>query len=107
MEGLPAEAPILSPRQRGIKLLGAGKTRLITLYPNVIKSSVYRAIYMNCLQNLLLEITCEAAPRLHPNQLHLQAYEEPFRRSEQMDESGDRCASAQGCVQTNLLYELL
>ncbi len=62
---------------------------------------------MTGLQKVRVEITCEAAPLFHPNPEHLQAYEEPFRRSELMDGSSDRCAFAQGCVQTNLLYELL
>jgi hypothetical protein len=50
--------------------------------------------------------TCVAARRWRPNPLHLQAYEEPFQRNEQMDESNDRCASVPRYVQTILRYEL-
>jgi hypothetical protein len=44
---------------------------------------------------------------MHPSPVHLQAYEEPFQRSEQMDGSNGQCAFAQGCVLTNLLCEQL
>jgi hypothetical protein len=52
-------------------------------------------------------VTYEAAQQKHPSPVHLQAYEEPFQRSEQMDGSNDQCAFAQGYVLTNLLCELL
>jgi O-phosphoseryl-tRNA(Cys) synthetase len=52
-------------------------------------------------------VTYEVAQQKHPSPVHLQAYEEPFRRSEQMDGSSGQCAFAQGCVLTNLLCEQL
>lgn len=61
------EAAILSPRQRVIKFLSENRTRRMTLYRNVIKASVYRAIFMPVSHELRGGVTCEAARLMHPS----------------------------------------